>query len=285
MAATGRLLYETHTHTPLCRHAVGEPEEYAQVAWQRGLRGMAVTCHNPMPDGFSPGVRMRGDQLAQYVELVQRARDAWEGRVDIRLGLECDFFPGQERWLGRQLAAADFDCVLGSVHPQTAEYRERFFGPDPAEFHRTYFRHLADAAATGLFDCLAHPDFVKNETPEAWSPAAIMGDVRRALDRIAAAGVALEINTSGANKAIAEMSPFPAMLAEMRARSIPVVIGSDAHEPDRVGDRFREAVDLLMACGYERLSYFLHRRRHDVPLPQARESLVDHTQGHAEHER
>ncbi len=39
------VLYETHMHTPLCRHAKGEPEEYALMAEQRGLRGIVVTCH------------------------------------------------------------------------------------------------------------------------------------------------------------------------------------------------------------------------------------------------
>ena len=47
------MLYETHMHTPLCKHAAGEPEDYAEVAQRRGLKGIIVTCHNPAPDGFS----------------------------------------------------------------------------------------------------------------------------------------------------------------------------------------------------------------------------------------
>ena len=41
------MLYEMHMHTPLCKHAIGEPEEYAAMAERRGLAGIAVTCHNP----------------------------------------------------------------------------------------------------------------------------------------------------------------------------------------------------------------------------------------------
>ena len=41
----------------------------------------------------------------------------------------------------------------------------------------------------------------------------------------------MELNTSGMYKVVAEMNPFRDMLREMRRRSIPVVIGSDAHEP------------------------------------------------------
>ncbi len=267
------LLYETHSHTPLCKHAVGMPEDYAQAAAARGLRGLTVTCHNPMPDGFSAGVRMGIDEFDQYVEMVAAARELWAGRVDVRLGLEADYFQGYEPWLEQQLKSADFHYVLGSVHPQLMEFRRRYWNDDPLEVQRTYFNLLADAAETGLFDSLAHPDLVKNVTSEAWEPARIMDAICGALDRIAASGIAMELNTSGVNKLIAQMNPFPEMLVEMHARGIPVVIGSDAHEPARVADGWETAIDLLAASGYTDVSYFIDRRRHDVPLDIARHSL------------
>jgi histidinol-phosphatase (PHP family) len=269
-----RVLYEMHSHTPLCKHAVGTPEEYAAVAQQRGLRGIVVTCHNPMPDGFSARVRMREDEFDEYLDLVSRAREVWAGRVDVRLGLEADYFAGYESWLERQLASADFNYVLGSVHPQLDEFRRRYWNDHPAEVQRTYFRLLADAAETNLFDCLAHPDLVKNVTADAWEPDHIMGDIRSALDRIAATGIAMELNTSGVNKVIPEMNPFPAMLVEMRQRGIPVVVGADAHQPGRVADGFETALDLLADCGYTHVSIFLERKRREISIETARASLV-----------
>jgi histidinol-phosphatase (PHP family) len=41
------LLYETHLHTPLCRHAFGPPEAYAAVARQRGLKGIISPATTP----------------------------------------------------------------------------------------------------------------------------------------------------------------------------------------------------------------------------------------------
>ncbi|HSH14701.1 MAG TPA: PHP domain-containing protein, partial [Verrucomicrobiae bacterium] len=35
-----------HMHTPLCRHAVGEPVEYARRARELGLREIAFTDHS-----------------------------------------------------------------------------------------------------------------------------------------------------------------------------------------------------------------------------------------------
>lgn len=267
------MLYESHVHTPLCRHATGIPQDYAAAAFRRGFSGLIVTCHNPMPGGFSASVRMRPDECDDYLRLVFRARQEWRGRIDVRLGLEADYFPGYERWLEQQLQQADFQYVLGSVHPQIAEFRAQYAADDPVTVQRTYFRMLADAAETGLFDCLSHPDIIKNETFSSWQPQRIMDDICRALDRIAATGVALELNTSGVHKEIQEMNPFPAMLVEMRQRGIPVVIGADAHEPDRTGEGYREAVTLLEQCGYEYVSVFLNRVRHDQPLHVVREAL------------
>lgn len=259
-------IYETHSHTQLCRHAEGDPTDYAQVAWERGFRGLAVTCHNPMPNGFGARVRMAPDEFPRYVDLVDQAREVWGGRVDVLLGLECDFFPGYESWLEDQLTAADFQYVIGSIHPQLAEYRRAFWSDDALECQRTYFELLAQAAETKLFDCLAHPDFVKNEMPEDWAPEKIGDDIRRSLDRIAATGVAMEYNTSGLNKPVQESGPCSLVLREMAARQIPVVVGSDAHVPSRVGDGFADAFARLRDYGYDRVGYFVERRRVDVPL-------------------
>jgi len=273
MSVLEPLLYETHTHTTLCRHAVGDPQDYVAVAFRRGFQGLLVTCHNPMPARYSPSIRMSVDEFDEYLRLVFRARQVWRGRIDVRLGIEADYLPGYERWLEHQLQLADFQYVLGSVHPHVPEFRQRYGGSGAVQTQRAYFRVLAQAAETGLFDCLSHPDAIKNERPDEWLPERIMDDVCQALDRIAATGVALELNTSGKHKEIAEMNPFPQMLVEARQRGIPVVVGADAHEPERVGDGFFEALDLLEQCGYDHISFFVNRIRADVPIAAARERM------------
>ena len=152
----GPVLYEMHMHTPLCKHARGEPEDYAEVAKQRGLKGMVVTDHNPSDDGWSPGVRMSVAELVDYVEMVDRARMAWAGKIDIRLGMESDYAPGMETWLEKLHGMATFHHVLGSVHPHIADYKARNYHDDMEAYQRIYFEHLAMAAETGLFDTIAH---------------------------------------------------------------------------------------------------------------------------------
>lgn len=273
MELTAPVLYESHMHTPLCKHAQGDPEAYAAVAAQRGLRGIVVTCHNPPIDGWSPNVRMADAEFDAYVQMVERARKAWAGRIDVRLGLECDYVPGMEAALAEQLGRAEFHHVLGSVHPHIAQYKERYFTGDALAFQRTYFEHLALAAETGLFDTLAHPDLVKNEFPQTWDPAQIADTLEASLDRIAAAGVAMELNTSGLQKKVPEMNPGRTILAAMHARGIPVVVGSDAHTPDRVAADYAPALQLLQDTGYTHVSLFLNRQRQEIAIDAALASL------------
>ncbi len=268
------ILYESHMHTPLCNHARGEPEAYAAVAEERGLAGIIVTCHNPTENnGMTPHVRMRVDQFDDYVSMVERARRAWAGRVDVRLGMESDFLPGQESWLARLHDRAEFHHVLGSVHPQMQIYQDRYLNGDVRAFQRQYFTHLAEAAESGLFDTLSHPDIVKIVHPKKYAVAPLLDHIRGCLDRIAAAGTAMELNTSGLNKSYPEMNPSPTILAEMRARGIPVVLGGDAHDAYRVGANYLDALDLLEAAGYTQISMFLERKRRDLDISVVRESL------------
>ena len=210
------VLYESHSHTPLCKHAVGDPAEYAAVAEQRGLKGIILTCHH---------------------------------------------------------AHAPLHHVLGSVHMQVTHYRAKYFTGDFFAYQQTYFEHLAESAETGLFDTLAHPDLVKNEAPHEWDFTRIRPSIERALDRIARTGVAMELNTSGLNKALAEMNPGPRMLEMIRDRGIPVVLGADAHRPARVADRYEDALRLLADLGFRTVSLFLERRRREVPIAEALASL------------
>lgn len=270
-------LYDSHMHTALCRHASGEPEQYAAVAHARGLTGIIFTCHNPLPRGLSANVRMKPEQFDQYLALIENTRAQWAGRLDVRLGLECDHLPGEDLadWLESQARSADFDYLLISIHPHLPEYRERFWSGDPVAYQRVYFEHLADAAELGLHDALSHPDLVKNIDADAWRVDRLMDDIRRSLDRIAAVGMAMELNTSGWYKTIAEQNPGSTILREISIREIPIILGSDAHEPARVGDRFLEAADLLEDAGFKRASFFLQRQRHDVPLVDLRARLTD----------
>ena len=112
------------------------------------------------------------------------------GRIDVRLGLEADYAEGHEEELARWLARADWDLVLGSVHwvaggwiddPATSPARFAREGAEP--LYDEYYRLLAKAARTGLFDVLTHFDLPKKHGHRPASPRAEAEDAAIAAAR------------------------------------------------------------------------------------------------------
>ena len=140
-------------------------------------------------------------------------------------------------------------------------------GRDPEEIWRRYFQTLGEAAASGLFDVLAHPDLVKVWGAERPRPE---GDLRRfyelAIEGIATSGIAVEVSTAGLRKRAGEIYPAQAFLEMCLAAGTPVALSSDAHRPEEVGADYDRALELLGALGVRELCVFERRRRHLAPL-------------------
>jgi len=277
------MLFDSHMHTSLCKHAEGYLWEYVDRGKVSGLDGVIFTCHSPMPNQFSSHVRMDPDELWDYIALVGEAQDSAPEGFEVRLGLESDFFPGMESWLTQLHGTADFHYIIGSVHWHTPEYQAAYYTGDMFAFQCQYFEHLAESAECGLFDSLGHPDLVKNASVPDWDFERVMPWIEKALDRIAATGVAMELNTSGIHKSIPEMNPGPGVLSMMQQRGIPVVLGSDAHQPGRVADRFSQALELLEAAGYDKICSFEDRKQVDLNISDAKSRLREVELWNAQH--
>jgi histidinol-phosphatase (PHP family) len=196
--------------------------------------------------------------------------------TDLRLGIEADFIPGAEERIAGLLAARDFDYVVGSVHfvgehaLDTDEYGVWRDDPTPEQVWRNYFQLLGDAAQSGLFDVLAHPDLVKVWGAQRPRP---QGDLRAyyelAMPGIAASKIAVELSTAGLRKPVGEMYPAPEFLQMALRAGAPVSLSSDAHSPQQVGCDYDQALALLERLGVQQLCVFERRERRLVPLGAA----------------
>ena len=257
-----------HLHTPLCHHASGWPIDYARRAVELGLPEIGFSDHSPMPQFFDDW-RMAEDDLPRYFESVERAREAFPG-LPIRLGLEVDWLEGGEAWIDTLTSRAPWDYLIGSVHylgdwnfdnpAETVRFGE--FGIEEA--WERYWTLFGQAARSRRFDIMGHPDLVKKFKHHP------PGDLRRyyepAVQACLEGDVAIEINTAGLFKPVAQMYPAPGFLTLAAAAGIPLTINSDAHAPEEVGRAFPEAIALAEACGFHHLVRFNQRVRCEVPL-------------------
>ena len=259
-----------HTHTPLCRHAVGEPTELAAQAVKLGFQEIGFSDHNPMARDDFDDWRMKAGELDEYVAKVEKARREHPGLV-IKLALEVDYIPGCEDWIRELAARHPWDYLIGAVHyisgswaidnpSKISEWKHR----DPMEVWSAYFERLTMAAESGLFDIIAHADLCKKfcfYPKEDCEPL-----FRRFLEAAKSQGVAMELNTAGLRKDCKEIYPSPRIVGLAAEIGVPITFASDAHAPEEVGMNFGEAVELARGAGYTQWSRFTKRRREDVRI-------------------
>ncbi len=254
-----------HMHTPLCRHAAGEPVEYAARAVALGLVEIGFSDHSPMRQDNFDNWRMNFDRLGEYVEKVRRAQKDFP-QLTIKLAMEVDYLPGQEEWIRELAALHPWDYFIGSVHyvsdswaidnpEKLAEWKQR----DPFEVWSVYFDWLTRAAETRLFEIIGHADLPKKfgiYPKQDCTPL-----FERFLQAAARNHVAIELNTAGLRKDCREIYPSPRIVQLAKAAGVAITFGSDAHAPGEVGLNFTEAIQLARSAGYTECCRFTRRKR------------------------
>jgi histidinol-phosphatase (PHP family) len=252
-------------HTPLCRHAKGEPVELAAEAVKAGLTEIGFSDHSPMARDDFDDWRMLDRELATYVASVESARRAFP-QLTIKLALEVDYLPGHEDWIHSLAKRYPWDYLIGAVHyvseswavdnpHQLSKWKDR----DPMEVWTAYFDRLSMAAKSGLFDIIAHADLVKKFSiypKQDWLPL-----INGFLWAAKSADIAIELNTAGLRKDCREIYPSQKIADMAFEIGVPITFGSDAHAPEEVGMNFAEALSSAKQAGYRQSCIFTRRVR------------------------
>lgn len=257
-----RPLIDCHIHTERCGHANGNAAEYLAAARAAGLEAIVFTEHLPLPSTYDQDghLAVPEDELADYCREVT-ALQVEGGLPQVILGVEADWLPQERPWMLAQLERAR-ECgvtvVLGSVH-----FLGTWAFDDPAELPAWESRNVdevwleyadtwCEAAQSGLFDVLAHPDLPKKfgQRPSF--------DTARMFERMAmsaaAGGALIEVSTAGLRKPVKELYPGPELLTAFRLAGVDATVGSDAHAPSEVGFGLDRAHEALARAGYTRVA-------------------------------
>ena len=265
-------LRDRHGNQPGGRYLLERVEMYVEKATETGVDEIGFSDH---VYHFSQSrhlwtipwlLERTGDDLEAYVVTVEEAK---RRGLPVKLGLEVDYTPGAEEAIAEFLGRYDWDYLLGSVHfveGLSIDMEPSLIGSvGVEEAWVRYFDWLGQAARSGLFDVLAHPDLVKffGMRPD---PTALSAAYRQILDGIAGSRVCLEVSSAGLHKPVGEIYPALSLLAPACRAGIPITLASDAHVPGHVGRDLCRAVEHARAAGYETVTVFEGRRRRQEPL-------------------
>lgn len=213
----------------------------------------ALDAGHPMVVLSAPDGRLSPPafDVAGYLRSIERCRELFPD-VRILSGLEV----GEPHWhadaVQAVLAAGQFDRVLGSLHclPEGETFHEppgMFGRVEPGEVVRRYLMEVAVLVSqSDAFTVLAHIDYPVRAWPGTngpFDPLAFEDEFRHALRATASSGKALEINT---------VVPLHDTILRwwQDEGGTAVTFGSDAHDPSRVAQHFREAAAMAEAHGF-----------------------------------
>ena len=241
-------MFDYHLHSSLSFDSVTQPMDIALAAKAAGLREICFTDHF---DYNSDEKKVHNlFSAADY-------RAAYDGislpGLEIRQGVEL----GLTRWNGPQLKELldqyPFDFAIGSVHfvggydPYEPEYwRDR----SVREAFRVYLEEIYHCVQIhDDFDVLGHLTYVcKSVHNPTREPVQFM-DFQDITDEImkilVAKGKGMEINTSGVDRAGAFLPSADYLKRFKELGGEIVTVGSDAHDPSRVGQYAPDALAIL----------------------------------------
>ena len=212
--------------------------------------------------------------LDRYFEEIMELKKIYAGKITIRIGLEVDYIEGAEHLAQLIISKLPFDFILGSIHclPTLGWYHiTHYTKVDPEKVYAWYFSAANAAISSGLFQSLAHLDFIWRYIKYPQSQQDDLTELLTNTVSIAASsGTDIEINANGYVWSRAhyttDFDPFSLMLDIVKKCNASITIGSDAHTPQLVAKCFPEILALLKNKGITHCSIYNQKKKQSVFL-------------------
>ncbi len=262
-----------HTHSLYCDGK--EPlKNYVEAAENLHYAQLGFSSHGPLP--FDNDFSIKEEELTNYCAEIDELQKSTP--VTLLKALECDFVPSMSKPFDTFRQEHHLDYIIGGVHLVRPTDREGIWfidGPNRDIFdeglanlfdndiHKavtTFWEQTFEMLETEHLDIIAHFDKIKMhnqhrffEEDDPWFK--VLAD--KALQLIKRHDVIIEINTRGLYKKRYDgFYPGTRLLMEARKLDIPVVISSDAHKAQDLGQCCPEAWAELQRCGYDHLAVY-----------------------------
>ena len=254
------MLKNYHSHTERCGHAWGTDEEFIQAAIAAGFTTLGISEHSPWPfaDGYQEidtCQRIPLEQLDSYLADMQALKEKYKDQIQIKIGLECEYFPRYFDWLKSFRPKLDY-LLLGVHCSEHDEHLTHYYARSTKEEQvAEYLRCTLAGMESGLFAYLAHPELCLADYP-------VYDDVSREMvHSICAKAIELDmpleynlygIDKQGRGRQKGLGYPCKLFWEEAAKYGCKAIIGVDAHRPEHFNrERFINAREYLTSLGMQ----------------------------------
>lgn len=248
--------YNYHTHTKRCHHASGSDEAYVKAAIENGydVLGFADHCawrfENPK---FKSGMRMREDEIYDYVSNIRFLQEKYKDKIKILLGYEVEYLEKYWPWMCETLEKFKFDYIILGHHFSGDEDGGTYNGGlKTPEQIRQYGDDVCKAMETNMLSYVAHPDlFMMGYINfDDVAKEVSLKIIRKSIET----GVPIEYNLLGLSHSAnlgRTAYPHPEFWKLAGQEGATALIGVDAHDPKHLAKtKLRlESMELLENLG------------------------------------
>lgn len=229
-----------HTHTSRCMHASGSDEEYVLAAIQGGYTVLGIADHTPWKydSDFVANMRMSISDFQDYYKSMNDLKEKYKDQIEIKIGLECEYYPKYMDWLKEFIKENKIDYVIFGNHYYDTDEKQIYYGSCTCDDQMLdeYVSSTIQGLETGLYSYLAHPDLFMRA--REWDKKS-----EEASHKICAYceknNILLEYNLAGLRYSIASgkmLYPHDEFWKIAATYNIKAIIGVDAHAPQHLSD-------------------------------------------------
>ncbi len=272
-----------HTHCWFCDgHA--SMEEFLRFAIAKGFDSYGISSHAPLP--FDTKWTLKKDDYDDYRREHLRLKEKYADKIQFYVALEIDYLGDFSNAKNEYFKDKTFDYIIGSVHyvdkipggrfwnifgtqEVFQEGLDNIFDGDIKAAMLRYFECEKEMIKLGGIDFIAHSDKLASRASkyegfsinETWYKNAF-GDM---LQCVKDHNLKLEINTKSVEEK-GTSSPHPQFYPLIREMQIPVVVNTDAHNPDNVDSGLRKTYQLLKQAGFKSINVFYDNKWQETEL-------------------
>ncbi len=252
------------------------------------MAAYGFSAHAPVP--VPTDWCIKDDQFPEYLNEINRLKEAYKHKIQVYLGLEIDFIPGiagRKKHLNQH---ANLDYYIGSVHfverlnngegwniDISAEIfqqgLEEIFNNDIRKAATRFWELTEHMIQEEKPDIIGHLDKIKMfniadkyfHEHEKW----YSDQVRFLIPCIKKSGSIVEINTRGYYRyGRPDLYPSEWIIRLLNEHDIPLIISSDAHKPEEITKGMAYAANRLKEIGVRKLSALCNNEWKQYPFDE-----------------
>lgn len=267
------MISDFHLHTEFSGDSDTPARDQIERAIALGMQEICVTDHHDYGADFVD-IDFTLD-VENYLSYMKQLQQEYQDRIRINIGVELGLQLRVKDYLQAYETRYPFDFIIGSSHfidQMDPYYPEYFVGRTEEDAYGHFFDVTRKRIqAMDCFDVCGHLDYIIRygaNRNRSYSLKQYQDHIDPILKSLIERGKGLECNTSGYKYHLGHPHPSEEILTRYRKLGGEILtVGSDAHKPQHLGYCFREASQLLQACGFRYYTVFHNRKPEFLPLP------------------